>query len=209
MKIYRDLVQGSEDWTLIRKGRPTASRFDDILTSTGALSKSSTAYIHELIAECFCPDFVEWAGNKYTDRGQAMEPESRDAFTKHTGLTLEQVGFVLSDDGVCGCSPDSLIMVDNKPVAGLEMKNPAPKTHVRYVLDGALPREYVQQVHGSMAITGLSTWHFFSHFPGLKPFHIVVHRDNYTDKIEYALSDFVKSYRQAMTEAIPKLKLTP
>jgi len=206
MTIYKDITQGSDDWLKIRKGRPTASRFDDILTSTGALSKSSTAYIRELIAECFCPDFQEWAGNKYTDRGQAMEPESREAFAKHTGLTTEQVGFVLSDDGVCGCSPDSFIMVDGKPVAGLEMKNPAPKTHVGYVLDGVLPSDYKQQVHGSMAITGLSEWHFWSYFPGLKPFHFIVQRDSYTEKVEWALKEFITNYRSAMAEAVPRLK---
>lgn len=207
MTIYSQIEQGSPEWLKIRKGRPTASRFSEILTAEGKPSKSVGPYIRELIAECFCPDFQEWAGNKYTDRGQAMEPESREAFAKHTGLTTEQVGFVLSDDGVCGCSPDSFIMQDGKPVAGLEMKNPAPKTHVGYVLDGVLPNDYKQQVHGSMAITGLDQWHFWSHFPGLKPFHCVVQRDSYTDKIEYALKDFVAAYRAAMADAVPKLKL--
>lgn len=208
MIIHKDIIQGSPEWLAIRKGHPTASRFDDILTPTGALSKSSMAYIRELIAECFCPDFQEWVGNKYTDRGQAMEPESREAFAKHTGLTIEQVGFVLADDRVCGCSPDSFIMREGRPVAGLEMKNPAPKAHVGYVLDGVLPPIYTQQVHGSMAITGLSEWHFWSYFPGMRPFHFIARRDNYTEKIEAALKDFVKNYRAAMVDAVPKLKLT-
>lgn len=209
MIIHKDIIQGSSEWLAIRKGHPTASRFDDILTPTGALSKSSMAYIRELIAECFCPDFQEWVGNKYTDRGSAMEPESREAFAKHSGLTIEQVGFVLADDRVCGCSPDSFIMRNGQPVAGLEMKNPAPKAHVGYVLDGVLPPVYTQQVHGSMAITGLSEWHFWSYFPGMRPFHHIARRDSYTEKVEAALKDFVKNYRTAMTDAVPKLKLTP
>ncbi len=207
MTIYKDITQGTEEWAAIRKGRPTASRFDEIVTAGGAISKSSNAYIRELIAECFCPDFSAWVGNVYTDRGQQLEPEAREAFAKHSGLIVNQVGFVISSDGVCGCSPDSLIMKDGVPVAGLEIKSPAPKAHVSYVLDGVLPSQYAAQVHGSMVVTGLNEWHFWSYFPGMKPFHIVAKRDDYTAKIEAALKDFVAKYKEAMDAAIPKLKL--
>jgi putative phage-type endonuclease len=205
MKIYRDIIQGSDEWLAIRKGRPTASRFSEIITATGLPSKSSEPYIRELIAECFCPDFASWGGNSATERGVELEPEAREAFAKHTGLTLEQVGFVISDDGVCGCSPDSLV-VGNQ--AGVEIKCPAPKAHVSYVLDGVLPDTYKQQVHGSMAITGLSEWHFWSYFPGLRPLHVIVKRDDYTAKLEDTLRSFVTRYKTAMELAVPKLKIT-
>jgi putative phage-type endonuclease len=207
VKIYKDITQGTEEWAAIRKGRPTASRFSEIITPGGAPSKSSWAYTRELIAECFCPDWQAWTGNIYTDRGVQLEPEAREAFTKHTGLAVEQVGFIIGDDGVCGCSPDSLIMHGDKPVAGLEIKCPIPKTHVGYVLDGELPSEYVQQVHGSMAVTGLNQWHFFSYFPGMRPFHIIAKRDDYTAKMEVAIHEFVQKYKAATAQALPKLKL--
>lgn len=207
MKVYKDIEQASEEWHQIRKGRPTASRFDEIITASGAVSKSANGYIRELIAECFCPDFPTWAGNIYTDRGTELEPEAREAFAKETGLTLEQVGFVISEDGVCGCSPDSLVVKDGHYVAGLEIKNPTPKAHVGYVLDGVLPPLYAQQVHGSMAITGLTTWHFWSYYPGMKPLHVVVRRSAYTERIEAALAEFVALYKREMDAAIPKLKM--
>lgn len=207
MKIYKDITQGSEEWLAIRKGRPTASRFSEIITATGLPSKSAGAYIRELIAECFCPDFSSWAGNIYTDRGAELEPVAREAFTEQTGIQLEQVGFVLSDDGVCGCSPDSLIQLCGDYRAGLEIKCPSPKAHVGYVLDGVLPADYKQQVHGSMAITGLNTWHFWSYFPGMKPLHVVVERDAYTEKMKDALAEFVPNYKAAMAEAKPKLQI--
>lgn len=207
MTIYRDITQGTPEWLAIRKGRPTASRFDEIITPTGLPSKSAAAYIRELIGECFCPDFQTWGGNAATDRGQELEPSAREAFVNKTGLTLEQVGFVIGNDGASGCSPDSLVIVDGVHVAGVEIKCPAPKAHVNYVLDGVLPAIYTPQVHGSMAVTGLSEWHFFSYFPGMKPLHVIVHRDEYTAKVEAALRDFVAKYKQAMAEAVPKLKL--
>jgi len=207
MKIYKDIVQGTEEWAAIRKGRPTASRFSEIITPTGLPSKSSHGYIRELIGECFCPDWQAWTGNIYTDRGVQLEPEAREAFGKYSGLTLEQVGFVIGDDGACGCSPDSLVMGNGQAVAGLEIKCPIPKTHVGYVLDGELPSEYVAQVHGSMAVTGLNEWHFWSYFPGMKAFHVLVKRDDYTAKMEAALKEFVQKYKTAMAQAVPKLKI--
>ena len=209
MIIYEKVRQGSEEWHAMRRGRPTASQFSRIITSkTGALSKSADDYISELIAECFCPEWVDFAGNKYTDRGTELEPEARAAFEAHTGLEVHQVGFCTREDGYVGCSPDGLIMgADSHWIQGAEFKCPAPKTHVGYVREGVLPDAYVQQVHGSMAVTGLNSWHFFSFFPGLKPFHLLVKRDDYTEKLSKALDQFMIDYGKARELVIPKLRI--
>ena len=180
MKIFHDLEQGSEEWRLIRKGKPSTSKLSSVITAAkGELSKSRTAYIRELIGECFAPEWEEFAGNKYTDRGVELEPEARDAFVAETLLDVKEVGGVLADDGVSWCSPDGLIPNANtgKIESGLEIKCPSPRVHIGYVLDGVLPNDYKQQVHGAMAITGANRWHFWSYFPGLRPFHLIVERD--------------------------------
>lgn len=208
MKIFANIEQGSEEWRAIRKGKPTASRFSDIITANkGELSKSATGYIRELIGECFCPDWEPWQGNFATERGKDLEGAARDAFIVETGLTVEEVGFVLANDGVCGCSPDGLIYESGNLVSGVEIKCPIPKTHIAYVMDGGLPDDYKQQVHGSLAVTGLSEWHFWSFFPGMRHHHVVVKRDDYTKKIEDALCKFVSDYRAAMEIAREKLSI--
>lgn len=209
MTVFDDIEQGSDEWKALRKGKPTASRFSDIITSTGKLSKSAAGYIRELIGECFCPDFEAWAGNNFMDRGLLLQDEAANAFMEETGLAVApKIGFCLADDGVCGCSPDGLIIGQRGDfVSGVEIKCPIPKTHVGYVLDGKLPDEYRQQVHGSMAVTGFSEWHFWSYFPGMRHLHIVVKRDDYTKLIEDALSEFVSQYQDAMAEAVPKLQI--
>lgn len=209
MKIYHDLEQGSDEWKLVRKGHPTASRFSDIITAAkGELSKSAQPYIRELIGESFCPDWEEWLGNKYTDRGKETEPEAREAFSTilDAPFAVKEVGFVLGDDLVCGCSPDGLIYEGEALVSGVEIKCPSPKVHVGYVLDGGLPSAYKQQVHGSMVVTGLTCWHFWSYFPGLRPHHIIVQRDDYTAKLQAALWEFVASYKAEYAKAVPQLK---
>lgn len=210
MHVYKDIAQGSALWRDIRKGRPTASNFDRIVTSVKgdpASPKTQESYMHELLGEAFCtPD--DWQGNAYTDRGMELEPEAREAFAAHTGLQLDTVGFVLRDDYLAGCSPDSLIVgADGQYVAGLEIKCPMPKTHVSYVLGGVLPDVYKQQVHGSMVITGLPEWHFWSYFPGLTPIHVIVKRDHYTEKLAAGLEEFLE--RWAHVYAAAKQRLRP
>lgn len=209
MKIIRDLQQGSEEWKRIRKGKPTASRFSDIITAAkGDISKSAKGYMRELIGEAFAPDFEYFSGNAATERGKALEPEARRMFADMYQTTVEEVGFVIADDGICGCSPDGLILdAAGEPCAGLEIKCPSPKVHVGWVLDGGLPDDYKQQVHGNMAVTGLTEWHFFSYFPGLQPHHVLVGWDDYTEKLKESLASFVSEYRTQFSIAIPKLKI--
>lgn len=209
MIIHRDIIQGSEQWHNLRRGRPTASRFSDIITAQkGELSKSAKTYTAELIADCFIdPALFARLPTMWEERGVEMEPMARAAFTELTGLALDVVGFITRDDQVVGCSPDSLVLgPDGQPISGLELKCPMPKTHVGYVIDGTLPDDYKQQVHGSMAVTGLDSWHFFSFYPGLQPFHIVVQRDEYTQKVSDALDQFIIDYQKARAIAIPKLQ---
>ena len=209
MIIHRDIIQGSEKWHELRRGRPTASRFSDIITAQkGELSKSAKVYTAELIADCFIdPALFARLPTMWEERGVEMEPMARTAFTELTGLKLDVVGFITRDDQVVGCSPDSLVLDEaGNPISGLELKCPMPKTHVQYVMEGTLPDDYKQQVHGSMAVTGLDSWHFFSFYPGLRPFHIVVERDEYTKKVEDALDQFIIDYQAARAKAIPLLK---
>ena len=74
------------------------------------------------------------------------------------------------------------------------------------MLAGVLPDDYKQQVHGSMAVTGLNSWNFWSYFPGMAPLHVVVTRDEYTEKISSALDSFLTEYQKAFAIALPKLQ---
>ena len=217
MKVYAHVAQGSEEWFAMRRGRPTASNFKNFITpKTGEYAAAAKGYIAELVGECFCPEWVEFAGNKHTDRGTELEPEARAAFVEAMsveGLSIhevEQVGFVTDDRRrhVAGCSPDGLIRGPNGEYwAGLELKCPMPKTHIGYVMEGVLPDDYKAQVHGGMEITGLSTWFFMSYFPGLQPFILEVRRDAYTSKLSACLDRFLIEYGAAREALIPKLQL--
>jgi len=210
MKIH-DCEQRSEAWEKIRRGRPTASRFSDIVTAAKCeLSKSAKGYMHELIAECFDTDLTGgFNGNAWTDRGNLWEPDARKAYAEITGYDVREVGFVTQDNGIIGCSPDGLCYRDGVPFKGPEIKCPAPKKFVEIVANGVLPDEYRAQIHGEMYVTGLPAWDFFAYCPGMKPFLLTVHADDYTAKLGAAVEQFVIEYAALRARLLPLLRIQP
>ena len=79
MKILNS-KQGSHRWLQSRLGRPSASNFDKLITTTGNPSSSAEQYINRLIAEKLtgqsAPHFVSDA----MTRGTELEPEAKMYF---------------------------------------------------------------------------------------------------------------------------------
>ena len=207
MKIYPEMIQGSEEWLRARKGRLTASQMSKVITATGKLSAQWEKLAIKLAAECVKPEELPaFIGNIHTDRGHELEPVARDWFTQWSGLDVRTVGFVTKDDNpVLGCSPDALIYRGKRPVAGLEIKCPLVETHALYHYEGQLPEAYRAQVHGSMAVTGLKSWWFMSYNEGTEPFTKLIEWDEYTDKVAEALDEFVIKYSEIRASVISKL----
>jgi len=102
--------------------------------------------------------------------------------------------FVEHDDGRCGCSPDGLIGDDG----GLEIKAPQPTNHVKYLLDGTLPKDYAVQVYFSLYATGRAWWKFVSYRRKFPPFVLTVDRDEaIMAKIGKVLADFYAKFDAA------------
>jgi len=192
----KDCIQGSEEWFRQRSGKATASEFSKIITaSNGDLSASRWKYIDELIAECFIKEANALIPNAWMDRGIELEPEAAESFSNDTGLDLFEVGFCVNKAlKIVGCSPDRLIKQGGDFIEGLEIKCPKPSTQVSYLREGILPKAYKQQVHGSMAVTGLKRWHFYSYCPGLPALHLVIEADEYTEKCYQAFEQFIIDY---------------
>lgn len=211
MKII-DIPQQGEAWFKIRAGRPTASNFDRIITATGKDSSQWPSYATELTQQSAYRDLLlspSFNGNHDTDRGNELEPLAREEFARIMGLEVRQVGFVTNDDGIIGCSPDGLIYHNGTPVAGLEIKCPRPEKHgidlVEGTLRGVMPSDHKPQVHGSMAVTGLSVWYFMSYCPPLPPLILKVTRDEYTAKVSDALDRFLMFYAEHRKVILPIL----
>lgn len=209
MTVWDIDQQQTDEWARARLGRPTASGFSRIVDAKGNKTRESTwaKYARDLTAEAVAPASQNWQGNYHTRRGNELEPHARDEFTRLTGLPTQQVAFITREDGIAGCSPDALIADgEGNWIAGLEIKCPSREIHAEYLEYGVLPDEYKQQVHGSMTVTGLDAWYFFSFHPGLKPMLLKVERDEYTEKLSAVLDEFLTFYRARHAELLPKFK---
>ena len=103
--------QYSEEWFRLRCGIPTASSFDKIITPKERRpSKSSVKYAYRLLAERVLgkPD-IDPVETEYMRRGLVMENEAALWYAVTRGVEVVNGGFVTTDDGRIGCSPDRLV----------------------------------------------------------------------------------------------------
>lgn len=211
MKIHSDIEQGSVDWCILRSGKVTASEMDALISPLGKVRTGDgvSTYLNQKLCEIWTGGpLIALQGVFDVDQGKLLEERARPAFTIHTGIEVQQVSFIETDDGRAGCSPDALI--DSKSalgnpfyISGVEIKCPRMDTHVGYLLAGGLPKQYVAQVQSSMFVTGFATWHFFSYHRQLPPLHLVIERDEeYQEALQEALDAFLERLDAAMARLI-------
>lgn len=198
MKIH-DVAQGSGDWLKLRLGIPTASQFHRIVTPTGQFSKQSRAYAHYLLAEQLLNYSLESLQNlEWIARGKDIEPQAVRMYEFEQDAETAPVGFITTDDLRLGATPDRLIVGS---AGALEVKCPAPQTHVGYMIEG-FGADYVPQVQGQMLVGEFDFVDRYSHHPELPPVLLRTHRDEpYIAKLRAALAEFCDHKDEAL-EAI-------
>jgi hypothetical protein len=165
--IVHNVVQGEADWFRVRLGKPTASEFHKIITPAKmALSKQSRSYAFRLAAEAILNrslDSVE--ETSWMARGKELEPDAVRAYSFMTDRETQPVGFVTTDDGRFGCSPDRLVGDDGL----LELKCPSPAVHLAYLIDG-FGDDYKAQAQGQLFVTGRKWVERMSYSDEMPPF---------------------------------------
>ncbi len=190
MSVLVEVEQRSDAWQKLRVGIPTASCFDRIITpATGKPSASAVAYRRELLAEWLTGQPVSVKESGWMQRGTEMEAEARRCYEFECDVDVHEAGLIYLDDRkLIGCSPDALVDDDG----GLEIKCPAPHTHVSYLIDAKLPTAYIPQVQGAMWVAGRQWWDFMSYHPAMEPLVVRVNRDEpYIAKMATLIEAFV------------------
>lgn len=194
--LVSNVEQGSEAWLIERAGRPTASNFKKIITSTGKPSTSLSTYAFELAGERLLGGPGINYTNEYMQRGNELEPEARELYEFISGNKVEQVGMCYRDEEkLYSCSPDGLVSDDG----GVEIKCPKLSTHVKYLHDNKCPADYVPQVQGTLFITGRDWWDFMSYYPDVKPLIVRVYPDlEFHEKLEEGLNKLLDKINKIM-----------
>lgn len=184
--IVHDVEQGSIQWIEARLSIPTASEAHRILTPTGKLSAQAQDYACRLIVEGLLRQQTQDLDNlEWVSHGKMSEPDAVQVYEFTHDIKTTKVGFITTDDGQVGASPDRLIGKN-----GLEIKSPSPQVHLKYLLFG-LGEKYKPQVQTQNYVCEFEWTDFYSHNLDFTPVEIKTYRDEpYIKALAQAFKDF-------------------
>jgi putative phage-type endonuclease len=161
-----DFPQGSEEWAAARAGKVTASRMDAVIAKikTGEAA-ARRDYRAQIVAEILTGRPQE---NGYVNAemqwGIDHEELAGSAYEVAMDTLVDQVGLVLHPTiDRSAASPDRLVGSDGL----LEIKCPKTATHLQYLLDGQVPKDYQPQMLWQMACCERAWCDFVSFDPRL------------------------------------------
>jgi hypothetical protein len=160
MIIHKQLIQGSDEWLQLRKGKLTCSK----ATAIGNSGAGLLTYVKEKVLEIVLPnDNEERYTNADIERGNALEPIARAKYEFEYGVTVEEVGFVEYCPN-SGFSPDGLVGEDG----GIEIKARNNAKHLEHLLGATIDSSTNWQIQGSLFMSGRKWWDFISYNPNFK-----------------------------------------
>ena len=174
--IIHDVAQGTTAWMKLRAGKPTASCFDKIITPGGKASTSADGYFAHLLAERAMGEPIDGFKSQWMERGNDYEDRAVASYELSHDCDTVRVGFVTSDDGLIGCSPDRFIV--GCPAGALECKAPSAPVHVGYYLAAVgASKEYKVQLQGQLWVCEREWVDIISYHPGIPDVVFRVTRD--------------------------------
>ena len=152
MKIHNDIIQGTDEWLHLRKGVATCSNFSQILTpKTEKISTSLDKYAKKLALELSYKNLKAGFKSAAMEAGNELEPKARQLYQEQKLVKVKEVGFITSDCGNWGYSPDGL--VGDKGL--IEIKCLEAEAHSNLILGGCkeIPSCHNPQVQGGLWIS--------------------------------------------------------
>ena len=173
MKIYKEIVQGTDEWKELRHGKIGGSTAKDIM-SKNEKSITECAAFYTLLSEQM-EDFDPFT-NEFTSfsmqRGNELEPEARTEYERITGIEMAQFGWIEIDSFV-GISPDGWNIKLKKAI---EIKCPAANTYAKYLLNfDEFLSDYVWQLVHYFVVLGVDSVDCVAYRPENKLKPIIIH----------------------------------
>ena len=148
--ITHKCEQGTDEWLDLRKGVASASNFKKLIApKTEKPSATAKKYAKELALELAYHELkAESFKSAAMQDGNDREEQARQEYQERTLNLVEEVGFITSDCGNFGYSPDGLVGDDGL----IEIKCLEAEAHSEILLKGAkeMPDDYKCQVQGGL-----------------------------------------------------------
>lgn len=157
------IPQGTEAWREARRGRLTASRFQEAIATlkNGGWGASRDNYMAELIAERLTGVTAESYTSAAMQWGTDHEPQAKAAYAFRQDAPVKDVGFIQHPKiPLSGASCDSIV----GRVGIAEYKCPNTATHMDYLLGKSIDLRYITQMHWQMACLPERKWCDFVSF---------------------------------------------
>ncbi len=183
------MTAGAKDWDGGTKGAPKASSQAD-------------GYMCHLLAERMLGIPIDGFKSKWMERGSELEHKAVASYELANECDTERIGFVTTDDGRAGASPDRFIVDCNDGL--VEAKAPSPAVHVSYLLMAAgASVEYKVQLQGQLWICEREWVDIISFHPGMPNAIFRVNRD---EAFIRELSSHVYSFSRQLEERTEDFK---
>jgi putative phage-type endonuclease len=195
MKIFNNIIQGSDEWFQFKKGKVGGTFLKSIMGTPKAFEDAC----YELLGEKLISGVEEDSSYENAmDRGTRLESEAIAAYQFETGRTVTKTGACLSDENSSVMySPDGL----EGETEDVEIKCPLTKNYMKiwikidfktwtFKINNEIPDEYYWQIIQAFIVNPkLQRRNFVAYNPNFKqhPLHIiVVERDSVLVDIEKA-----------------------
>ncbi len=198
MKTFA-MRQGTPEWTAARLGVVTASEMDALVSPDGKIrtGKGVNTYLCRKLCEKLL-GFASTGGSFATEQGSMFENEARPWYEFTYGVSVQTVGFLTTDDGSIGASPDGLVGEDG----GLEIKCFQPEHSLEVYLSGEVPKEHVIQIQTALWISRRAWWDFVSYSRQWPPLVIRVAPDL---ELHAAIDGATNAFRAKFNDAYKKI----
>jgi putative phage-type endonuclease len=155
-----DIEQGTEQWLDAKRGYISATHMADILMKPSAAGYRN--YRAKLLLERITGRTEETFCSFDMQRGIELEPDARVSYEFVTGNAVDQIAWVKHPIIVmAGCSPDGYVGEDGC----VEYKCPKIATHLDYIVEEKIDRNYILQMQWQMACSGRKWADFVSYHP--------------------------------------------
>lgn len=200
IKLHQQVEQGSDEWLAMRCGLLTASEIKHILTPSLKVANNdkSRSHVYEILAQRITNHVEPSYISDDMLRGMEHEAVAVEYYAENFS-PVQQVGFITNNRWgyTIGYSPDGLVGDDGL----IEIKSPRQKAHIKTLIEGKVPDEYMLQCQTGLLVSGREWIDFISFHAGLPMKPIRVFPDKTVHQaILGAVTEFEAQIKDHLTE---------
>jgi hypothetical protein len=162
------MTQRDPEWYATKIGKVSASMFKAAMASPS--TKTYQSYKDDLVdARIGLINMQNYDEKPWFRHGLEMEPRALEAYAfyisgRYPDATVVSLPpFIPHPNLRAGCSPDALIVHNDRVVGGAEVKCRKEAEQHWKIIQSGIESVYLPQVQGAMWVTGLPWWHYVSY----------------------------------------------